>query len=80
MYFFDGSVGFVVDWVQQSSRSSACNVVVVKLRVEILFNWFNPYIPNVQKVVKRTLNILPQMLQDFERMFEHFVHTKHYKG
>ena len=49
-------------------------------RVEILFNWFNPYIPNVQKVVKRTLNILPQMLQDFERMFEHFVHTKHYKG
>ena len=80
MYFFDGSVGFVVDWVQQSSRSSACNVVVVKLRVEILFNWFNPYIPNVQKVVKRTLNILTQMLQDFERMFELLVHTKHYKG
>ena len=36
-------------------------------------------IPGVLKMVKDTLNILLQMLQDFQRMFDHFVETMHYR-
>ena len=34
--------------------------------------------PCVHKMVKPTLKTLQQMLQDFKRVFDHFVDTRHY--
>ena len=36
--------------------------------------------PSVHKTVKHTLKILQQILQDFERVFRHFLESRHIIG
>ena len=35
--------------------------------------------PSVQTTIKHTLKILQEILQDFSRVFDHFVETRRYR-
>ena len=41
---------------------------------------FNSIMPNIHRMVKHALKILQHLLQDFHRVFNHFLGTKHDRG
>ena len=42
-------------------------------------SYINPITPGFHKMVKHTLKILKQMLQDFQNVFHHFLDARHYR-
>ena len=45
-----------------------------------IIKWIDLIMPSVHKMVKHTLQILQQILQDFENLFHHFLESRHIIG
>ena len=63
-------------YVKSDRHNNTLNPLVSNTIVKLKAN---PITPSVQKMVKHTLKILQQLLQGFEREFDHLVETSRYK-
>ena len=65
--------------VSKTQSDSLCLMSFWILAVSLLHSQLNPLTSDVHKMIKHFLKILQQMLQDFGRMFDHFVDIRQYR-